>query len=84
MSDPFGGDLFGGGNPFGTNRPSVPKNKKEEKGLPWEATTINGEWYIPLRQVAELLKQNDILPKVRRGIEDRVLLKQQQKDLDGI
>jgi hypothetical protein len=62
------GDLFGGARP----RPSGQIRKPEEKGLPWEAKVIDGEYYIPLRQVAELLKQNNVLPKVRAGIERRV------------
>jgi hypothetical protein len=66
---------FMGGNPFedligGVPRPSGPK--KEEKGLPWEAKIFDGQYYVPLRQVAELLKQNGVLPKVREGIERRV------------
>jgi hypothetical protein len=46
--------------------------RKEEKGIPWEAKIIDGAYYVPLEQVAELLKQNDVLPKVRAGIERRV------------
>lgn len=95
MSDPFGGgfmdDLLKGPFGDGLNRAmkgqgplSQSKKEKPEKGLPWEAKTINGEWYIPLRQVADLLKQNNVLPKVRQGIENRVSLKESQKDLDGI
>lgn len=62
------GDIFGGARPRSAER----IRKPEEKGLPWEAKVINGEYYIPLRQVAELLKQNNVLPKVREGIERRV------------
>lgn len=43
--------------------------KKPEKGLPWRAKSINGELYVPLEQVVELLKQNEVLPAVRRGLE---------------
>lgn len=46
--------------------------KKEEKGVPWEAKIIDGKYYIPLSQVADLLRENDVLPKVRAGIEKRV------------
>lgn len=68
-----GGGLFDG--PFGdllggASRPSGPK--KEEKGIPWEAKVIDGAYYVPLKQVAELLKQNEVLPKVRAGLERRV------------
>lgn len=48
------------------------RGDKEEKGLPWEAKIIDGKYYVPLRQVAELLEQNGVLAKVRRGIEKRV------------
>lgn len=41
----------------------------EEKGLPWRAKKIDGKLYLPLEQVVELLKQNDVLPKVRAGLE---------------
>jgi hypothetical protein len=71
MSDMFG-DIFGGlgGNPppSGPRTTSTPK-KKVEKGLPWRAKTLDGELYLPLAQVVELLKQNDVLPAVRRGLE---------------
>jgi hypothetical protein len=62
------GDLFGPNSPFSQ---SAAKNKPE-KGLPWEAKIIDGKYYIPLSQVADLLKENDVLPKVRKGIENRV------------
>ncbi len=69
---PGGGfeDLFGAFPGSSGPRPSVAK--KEEKGVPWEAKVIDGKYYIPLSQVAELLKANDVLPKVRAGIERRV------------
>lgn len=52
---------------------SVPSRpKKEEKGLPWHAKQIDGKLYVPLEQVVELLKQNDVLPKVRKGLERRL------------
>lgn len=59
------GDLFGG-----ASRPSGPK--KEEKGVPWEAKVIDGKYYIPLSQVADLLEANGVLPKVTEGIRRRV------------
>lgn len=72
MSSPAGGlfdgplgDLFGG-----ASRPSGPK--KEEKGIPWEAKVIDGKFYIPLSQVADLLEANAVLPKVTEGIKRRV------------
>lgn len=69
-NDPFSGmgDMFDG--LFGKDKPSatVPK-KRPEKGLPWAAKTIDGKLYLPLEQVVELLKQNEVLPAVRRGLE---------------
>jgi hypothetical protein len=59
------GDLFGG-----ASRPSGPK--KEEKGVPWHAKVIDGQFYVPLTDVAELLKQNGVLPKVLVGINRRI------------
>lgn len=59
------GDLFGG-----AARPSG--HKKEEKGVPWEAKVIDGKYYIPLSQVADLLEANGVLPKVTEGIKRRV------------
>lgn len=71
----------GGGGPFddilsgimggAASRPSG-QIKREEKGIPWEAKVIDGAYYVPLRQVGELLRQNGVLPKVRQGIERRV------------
>lgn len=59
-------NLFGGSSgPSGSI-------KREEKGIPWEAKVIDGQYYVPLRQVGELLRQNGVLPKVRKGIERRV------------
>lgn len=48
---------------------SFAAKKKPEKGLPWRARTIDGEMYVPLAQVVELLAQNNVLPAVRRGLE---------------
>jgi hypothetical protein len=75
----------GGGGPFGdplrgffdgaSSGPSgrTPAfSKKEEKGVPWEAKVIDGKYYIPLSQVADLLEANDVLPKVTAGIRRRV------------
>ena len=57
----------------GLGQPSRPTPKKpDEKGVPWEAKIIDGAYYVPLRQVAELLAANDALPAVRKGIEARV------------
>lgn len=64
------GDLFGPNSPFSPTRP--PAKKKPEKGLPWQAKIIDDKYYVPLEQVAELLKENDVLPAVRKGIEKRV------------
>lgn len=69
--DPFGPDAFD--KVFGTGaRPPTPGPKKKEKGVPWEAKIINGVYYIPLSQVADLLRTNNVLPAVRRGVENRV------------
>jgi hypothetical protein len=62
--------LFGSG--FMTPRPTPPAKPKPERGVPWEAKTINGEYYVPLRQVADLLDSNGVLPAVCRGIKFRV------------
>jgi hypothetical protein len=73
------GDLFGAASGSSEHKAKLLKDsfeeamaKKEEKGVPWEAKVIDGQYYIPLRQVAELLKVNNVLPKVRAGIERRV------------
>jgi hypothetical protein len=61
-------------NPFGQSLDDLvrgAKKKQPEKGIPWNAKEIDGRYYVPLEQVAELLKQNDVLPAVRRGIENR-------------
>lgn len=64
------GGMFGS-SPGPSGRKSA-FDPKEEKGVPWEAKVIDGKYYIPLSQVADLLKENDVLPKVRAGIERRV------------
>lgn len=61
-------DLFNAG----PSSSPTPKTKKFEKGIPWQAKVIDGRYYVPLAQVAELLAQNDALPAVRKGIEARV------------
>lgn len=70
---PGGGfeDLFGA-FPGSSGPKKQPSSRVEEKGVPWEAKVIDGQYYIPLRQVADLLEANDILPKVRAGIQRRV------------
>jgi hypothetical protein len=69
---PGGGfeDLFGAFP--GSSGPKQPSTRVEEKGVPWEAKIIDGQYYIPLSQVADLLRANNVLPKVRAGIERRV------------
>lgn len=69
MHDPLDalGDIFMGGS----DRPKRPTKKAQEKGIPWEAKVIDGTYYVPLRQVADLLAQNNALPAVRKGIEAR-------------
>jgi hypothetical protein len=69
--------FMGGSGPFDNNPlkdvfERAASAKKEEKGVAWEAKVIDGKYYIPLSQVAELLKLNGVLPKVRAGIERRV------------
>ena len=64
------GDLFGPNSPFN----QTPAKKKPEKGPDggWHAKIIDGQYYVPLAEVAQLLKANDVLPAVRKGIEKRV------------
>lgn len=69
MTFPPGG---GFGDIFGGLGGAASRSTKSEKGIPWEAKVIDGQYYIPLRQMAELLEQNDVLPSVRKGIERRV------------
>lgn len=79
--DPFAqmDDIFGTGpSGFGTQFGAA---SKVEKGVPWEAKVIDGVYYVPLSQVADLLKENDVLPKVRKGIEARVQAQKDRKDL---
>lgn len=64
------GDIING--VFGQRGPTPAFAKREEKGQPWRAKVIDDEYYIPLSQVADLLRENDVLPKVRAGIERRV------------
>lgn len=59
MTESFG-DLF--------SRLGAPK-PKPEKGIPWAAKNIDGKIYVPLEQVVELLRSNDVLPAVRKGLE---------------
>mgnify|MGYP000085361177 CR=1 FL=1 len=78
MATPPGGDFedimssfFGGSpGPSGSSRRAFAP--KEEKGVPWEAKVIDGKYYIPLSQVADLLEANGVLPKVTAGIKHRV------------
>lgn len=65
MFDQFFGS---GGFPY----TSPPAKKKAEKGVPWEAKIIDGQYYVPLSQVADLLRENNVLPAVRKGIDKRV------------
>ena len=68
QNDPFGmDDLFG--KPSRSVPPPRGPPRKAEKGLPWAAKRIDGKLYVPLEQVHELLKINDVLPAVRRGLE---------------
>lgn len=49
--------------------PTTPK--KSEKGVPWEAKVLDGKYYVPLSQVADLLEANGVLPGVSKGIRKR-------------
>ncbi len=46
-----------------------PPKPAPEKGIPWHAKEIDGNLYVPITDVIELLTQNDVLPAVRRGLE---------------
>lgn len=50
---------------------STPKEKKPEKSLPWNAKVLDGKYYVPLEQVAELLEINGVLPGVAKGLRRR-------------
>jgi len=71
MSDDFFDALLGGYRSRPKGGTPAPASKPE-KGIPWEAKVIDGAYYVPLRQVAELLASNGVLPAVRKGIERRV------------
>ena len=62
------GSLFGGS---GIRRPG-PLPERDEKGVAWEAKVIDGKFYVPLKQVGDLLDANKVLPKVSAGIKRRV------------
>lgn len=47
----------------------VAKQKKPEKGVPWHRKVIEDKTYVPLADVIDLLRVNDVLPGVRRGLE---------------
>lgn len=66
------GGLFGGASSRPSGAQRQPSTRQEEKGLPWEAKIIDGTYYVPLSQVADLLEQNHVLPKVTAGIRRRV------------
>lgn len=57
---------------FGGQHVPEAQEKTPEKGVPWHAKEIDGVLYVRLADVAELLKQNDVLPAVRAGIERRL------------
>lgn len=66
------GDIFGGASSRPSGAHSQSSTRQEEKGLPWEAKVLDGTYYVPLSQVADLLEQNHVLPKVTAGIRRRV------------
>lgn len=43
--------------------------KAPEKGVRWHRQVIDAKTYVPLSDVIELLRVNDVLPAVRRGLE---------------
>ncbi len=82
MTQPNIDDIFGGmfgGTPGFPRTPATPTPPKTEKGVPWEAKEIDGQYYIPLRQVSELLDTNGVLPKVSKGIKARVAAKKAEQ-----
>jgi hypothetical protein len=69
MDAPFGSIFDEFDKPRSRRTPPPTGPSKTEKGIPWAAKRIDGKLYVPLEQVHELLKINDILPAVRRGLE---------------
>lgn len=65
---------------FGGTLPNLAK-KQPEKGVPWEAKVIDGAYYVPLSQVADLLKANKVLPAVTKGIVNRVEMQRMRKEM---
>lgn len=45
------------------------KQKTPEKGIRWHRKTFEDKAYVPLSDVIELLRVNDVLPAIRRGLE---------------
>ncbi len=79
-SNPFG-DMFGGGpSGFGTQFPT--SRPDAEKGVAWDAKLLGGKLYVPLEQVAELLKNNDILPKMQERINMHIQVQNEKNTLD--
>lgn len=78
MTGDMFGDLFGSPQGFPYSQPPRPSRpapkKKVEKGPDggWHAKVIDGQYYVPLAEVANLLRANDVLPAVRKGIDRRV------------
>lgn len=76
MAGPNGdlGDILGGlfGDAGRAQAGGRVPPQKEEKGVAWEAKIIDGAYYVPLSQVADLLDSNSVLPKVSTGIKRRV------------
>lgn len=74
-------DEFFGGGPSGFGEQFKPQPKKEEKAPPWQAKVIDGVYYVPLSQVADLLEMNKTLPKVKKGIDIRVQAQKERKEM---
>lgn len=72
------GDMFGdlfGNNPFAPGyRPPAPQKKQPEKGPNggWRAKVIDGEHYVPMSQVADMLENNNILPGMKKRLRDHI------------
>lgn len=69
-------DLLGGGFD-----PDTSSRRRVEKGVAWEAKVINGVYYVPLSQVAQLLDDNKALPRVSKGIKARVQAQKDRKEM---
>ena len=73
MADNFNFDeIMGNFFPDSKMAGSRPTKPNTEKGVAWSAKLINGQLYVPIEQVAELLANNNILPKMQERIKANV------------